>query len=440
MRPAAGGVGKQLWANHKPGHAHPGCANLRISEGPAHINAKDYTATALQRHGFTVETEHSTGRGTVLDVAVLDSPVKLGLEAQFYPMKERDLRTRTTKSFNGGFTTAWMPGSNQLALSMGHSVPMLRPHTAIDWAAGVPRHGTVHVLSKRVMTLAPCTPSGPFTTCPETGRGVCGQRHPFFGVADTGFQVLDEVLGELAGGLTVPLMDAKGVVRLVSAQDRKLYEEHTGLSGEYRAASDKPERVTPPARLVDVECRAERTPLEDIVNRPLQAAEAPPSSPVLRPAAVKFTPSTPDICTRQPRYAVTFNGYHPHLVEVLKAVVPWHHRDWDKQSKQWRISASYADRLDTALRDRGCATSGLVAPQIPTPTPVTESDVPSPLSSGKSLPLDKRSDVQSPTRPELDWWSASAERDRRFGEANRARKRQRRIDANGYITKTEAAS
>ncbi len=155
---------------------------------------------------------------------------------------------------------------------------------------------------------------------------------------------------------------------------------------------------------------------------------------------MKFTPSTPDICTRQPRYAVTFNGYHPHLVEVLKAVVPWHHRDWDKQSKQWRISASYADRLDTALRDRGCATSGLVAPQIPTPTPVTESDVPSPLSSGKSLPLDKRSDVQSPTRPELDWWSASAERDRRFGEANRARKRQRRIDANGYITKTEAAS
>ena len=353
MRPAAGGAGKQLWANHKPGHAHPGCANLRISEGPAHLNAKDYTATALQRHGFTVETEHSTGNGTILDVAVLDSPTKLGLEAQFYPMKERDLRTRTTKSFNGGFTTAWMPGSNQLAQSMGYSVPMLRPHTDIDWAAGTPRLGTVHVLSKRVMTIEPCTPSGPFTTCPETGRGVCGKWHPFFGVADTGFQVLDEVLGEMAGALTVPLMDARGVVWLVSAEDRSRYEEHTGLSGEYRAASEKPERVTPPARLVDVECRADRTPVE-----------ASPSSPVLRspapPITVTYRAVDDDYC------AFTWS-YNETVLQAFKSAVPQRYRRWDKTTRQWCVHRVYVQTVAAKLTRLGCRVQEI----IPTPAPMT---------------------------------------------------------------------
>lgn len=301
-RKPPGGIGEAiLWAAHMPGHGDSNCSIRIGNEGPAHRNAKEYTAKALERHGFAVELEHSTGNGTVLDVAVLDAPVKLGIEAQFYALDPADARARTTKSVNGGYMPAWMPGSNGLAQKIGYSVPMLRPHTEIDWAAAVPRLGTVHVLSKRHMTLEPCTASGPFTSCPDSGRGMCGKWHPFFAPSESGFQVLDEVLGELAEGTTVPLMDHRGIVYLTSTADKTLYESHTGLSADYRAASKKPAIVSVPRdHIKRIECRADRAIGEPVTSRPASLPLPARLEPV-RPRYIEWCqrhgrPSTTCLC------------------------------------------------------------------------------------------------------------------------------------------------
>lgn len=314
-KPPGGNGAPLLWAAHKPGHGGDDSCSIRIgNEGPAHRNAKQYAASALERHGFCVELEHSTGNGTILDVAAVDAPVKLGIEAQFYAIDPADARARTTKSINGGYLPTWMPGSNSLAQKIGYSVPMLRPHTEIDWSAAVPRLGTVHVLSKRRMTLEPCTPSGPFTSCPDTGRGVCGQWHPFFSPNESGFQVLDEVLGELAAGVTVPLMDRRGIVYLTTVADKGLYEEHTGLSADYRPASKKAATVNLPDRVAFIQCRAERTTPRPTVS------QLKPQAPPQRREPVK--PRYVEWCSKYGRPSTTCSCWIDFLSTVERGFIP----------------------------------------------------------------------------------------------------------------------
>jgi hypothetical protein len=228
-------VNGKLWAAHNPGQGGAGCSVRFTNEGPGHRAAKNYAIRAWIGHGYTAVIDEHTVTGTdgkVLvrhDAAVLDAPAKIGFEAQFSPLTPTAARARTTKSYRAGWTALWLPGSNDLPLAGYHGIPMARPHTDIAWAEGTPRPGTVHVLSKRPFVMEPCTVRGRFTSCPDTGRGPCGGFHPFFPAPDDGFDVLDEVLGELAAGLTVPLLDAKGVVRLVTADDYRRYEELTGL-------------------------------------------------------------------------------------------------------------------------------------------------------------------------------------------------------------------
>lgn len=270
-------VNGQLWAAHMPGQG--GACRIRITnEGPGHKIAKDYAVRAWERHGYTAATEHRTGTdktATRLDAAVLNAPVQLGLEAQFSPLADKDARARTTKSYNAGWTAVWLPGRNDMPLARYHAIPMVRPHTDIAWAAGLPKPGTVAVASKRAFVMEPCTVRGRFDRCPVTGRGMCGQYHPFFPAPEGGFDVLDEVLGELAAGLTVTLMDAKGVVRLVSDGDFRRYEEATGLSGVYRPASVRPATVAVEERTA-VPCTSERTPNPDTwSSRTMYAPRAP---------------------------------------------------------------------------------------------------------------------------------------------------------------------
>jgi len=403
--------GVRLWAMHNPGQGH-GCSGVRFSnEGPGHRAAKAYVVEAWERHGYATATEHSTGP-TRLDAAVINAPAQIGFEAQFSPIKPEAARGRTTKSYNVGWTALWLPGRHDMALAQYHGIPMARPHTDIAWADGTPKPGTVHVLSKRPFVMARCRDA--FDRCPETGRGVCDKHHPFFPPYDDGFDVLDEVLGELAAGLTVPLMDAKGHVRLVSADDYRRYEESTGLSGEYRAASDRPTPVTPTVR--NIPCTADRTPEPPIVTAPTalssvqnQTLDNPRATLTITRATATFSPADPDFFTKEPRWALKFGAYYPLLVALLKDTVPAHARDWDAKAMTWFINGDYADELDAALRARNCAVTGLTAPPRP-PIPVH------------------------------DVWSAAAERDRQFGEANRARIRQQRLDAHGFIIREDGGA
>lgn len=400
--------GMRLWAIHKPGQGGPGCSTRIGNEGPGHQAAKDYFVRAMESHGYQTETEYSTAvdaedrNATRLDAAVVNGPVKLGFEAQFSPLKPEAARGRTTKSYNRGWMPIWQPGSNDMPLARYHSIPMVRPHTDIAWAEGLPKPYTVVVPSKRPFVMALCRDA--FDRCPDTGRGVCSKYHPSFPAPEDGFDPLDEVWGELAGGLTVPLMDAKGVVRLVTAEDYRRYEEATGLSGEYRAASTKPE-VLVQTKPVAVPCVSERLIAPPVVVEAKVATTKVERTPLTIPRrTATFSPATPDFFTQEPCWALQFGGYYPLLVVLLKATVPAHARDWDATTKTWFIHASHVDALDTALRAHNCAVRGLTAPVI-----------------------------SRPPIPVRDVWSAAAERDRQFGEANRARIRNMRLDANGFV-------
>jgi hypothetical protein len=374
-------LGVRLWAMHKPGQGHT-CTGIGFSnEGPGHIAAKEYAVRAWERHGYTAATEYSTGP-TRLDVAVIDAPAKIGFEAQFSPIKAEAARGRTTKSHKAGWTPIWLPGRHDMALAGCHSIPMARPHTDIAWTAGTPKPGTVHVLSKRLFVMEPCTARGQFTSCPVTGSGMCGGFHPFFPAPDGGFDVLDEVLGELAAGLTVPLMDAKGVVRLVTAEDFRRYEEATGLSGEYRPASDKPKTVLPTLR--NIPCTAERPVEVGDVSASLHECEPDSVLENLPEQNPETAAQTVSANLREPfdqpvvgvqmgqepegtinaevfiwlledgEAVVKFPDFHPDLYElgaILTNTVGW--REYIRSSYHWVFKSAHVHNLTLALRARG---------------------------------------------------------------------------------------
>ncbi|HTX96848.1 MAG TPA: hypothetical protein VME67_19525 [Mycobacterium sp.] len=57
-------------------------------------------------------------------------------------------------------------------------------------------------------------------------------------------------------------------------------------------------------------------------------------------------------------YTVRFR-YDPALIELVKAAVPSHARSWNPATKEWTVSAGYAERLAKALRATGHQVIGL---------------------------------------------------------------------------------
>ena len=432
LQPRAG----EMCAIHYPGEA--GNCTIKIgrdSEGIPHKRFKAYLKEGLEAAGLPVDDEYRLGVGigsTQLDLAV-HGPVKFGIEVQFSEKNEKDFKSRTTRSTNKGYPPLWIPGTAAVANGMGYRIPMLRYNdSAIDWEAGMPTRGSLAALNVRRVTAQRCDARGVFDRCPDQPSGFCGQFHPWFNNMDEGWFALDDALGQFAIGDLVVLQDRVGVVRVVPAPGLKLYQELTGFTGELTGG--KPRAVRLDLGPVEKPCTAERPATEtlphagasptlagqEVVSELLELPKSPsqvrqndePESPAeveRTPLAIPrrtatFSPAEPDFFTKEPCWALQFGGYYPLLVVLLKAAVPSYARDWDATTKTWFIDASHVDALDTALRAHNCAVTGLTAPG-----------------------------VSRPPIPVRDVWSAAAERDRQFGEANRARIRNMRLDANGFV-------
>lgn len=250
----------RLIASHYPGEGGCTISMSREPEGPDHLHMKEYAGRALSDAGYTTAAEFTTeGRKTRLDVAVLDAPIRFGIEAQFSPIEPRLAKYRTTMSLKAGIPPIWMPGTKNVADGMGFKVPILRHNEgAIDWTYQVPQRHTVFATSVRKMRAGHCTPSGPFDRCPLHGRGSCYGWHPWWNNTDDGWLSMDDALVAIAENKLAPLQDHKGIVRITPIETFGEYLQLTGETGELTATLTK---STPPEIPDDtVPCKSERKP------------------------------------------------------------------------------------------------------------------------------------------------------------------------------------
>jgi hypothetical protein len=249
---------------HYPGEGHCQIAISREPEGLQHRNYKRYLHRAAQAAGFTVTEEYSTGNRTRLDVAVA-APNPFGLEVQFSPITTREAKARTTRSFNAGWPPLWLPGSRALADRLAHTVPAIAYNDdEVDFDA-VPVRGSVAATSLKRITRERCTPSSRWNRCPVNRRNFCGDWHPYFGDALTGWTLDDAIAGYGDGALVIH-QDRAGVVRVVPADEVPVYTELTGLDGAFAPGT----RRAPPSSVI-------REPVECAADRPTEMQYPPPA-------------------------------------------------------------------------------------------------------------------------------------------------------------------
>ncbi len=240
----------RLWAIHKPGAGGSGC-NVRVGEpdGPAHQHLKAYSARAAETAGFTVTTEQWSGNGTRPDVTV-SAPFSFSVEAQISPITAANVTKRTKKSTVAGLPPVWVATQDRTF----PFAPNIGFNRETDWEPAVPPRGTVTALHMKHVIAGRCSPSGEIDRCPNKRVGFCGGFHPHY-EALRGW-TLDEAIGGIGAGALMFLQDLRGNVRVVPADDARLYRELTGHDGYFDPAVRIAKPTTPEKR--SRECTAQR--------------------------------------------------------------------------------------------------------------------------------------------------------------------------------------
>ncbi len=172
--------GGRFWAVHFPGSS---CKEQHAigGESDEHRRQKEYWQRAAEDAGYRVLTEHPTGRGTVLDVAI-DGPYRTGIEVQHSAIEPGLVKTRTTKSFGAGWLPVWFLDSDGTPPWFS-AVPFLRCNN-VPWNT-VPEWGSATAIGPRAMVRTKCTISAFDGRCPLGSRSrrarpkrPCGQWHP----------------------------------------------------------------------------------------------------------------------------------------------------------------------------------------------------------------------------------------------------------------------
>lgn len=121
------------------GHGH------RIaSMSDEHRRQAEYSRRAAAEHGFDANLEQSTGNGTRLDVAVFGD-INIGLEIQRSDLSRKMAKTRTTKSFDAGWPTAWITDRERDPDWVDH-VPTARLTMRGGWDEAMPPRNTAKVI------------------------------------------------------------------------------------------------------------------------------------------------------------------------------------------------------------------------------------------------------------------------------------------------------
>lgn len=233
--------GGQYWAVHFAGGGHGSHEVARESD--EHRQQKDYWQRAAQDAGYEASTEHSTGRGTILDVAIT-GPRKTGVEIQHSYGKMKVVKARTTKSFRAGWLPVWFLDTDRRP-DWYHHVPSVNSNPR-SWSSLPPRRAATAVgLTK--FTATKCLP-GEFDRCPAGHRRACGgwhpQREPWGGLT------VDDVAERVPAEQIVPMRDSRGFVHLVSPESLLLYTNLTESDATYLPTgkgprSGLPSRTTP---------------------------------------------------------------------------------------------------------------------------------------------------------------------------------------------------
>ncbi|WP_037305572.1 hypothetical protein [Amycolatopsis orientalis] len=243
--------GGRYWAAHFPGS---GCAGQHeiARESDEHRWQKEYWQRAAEDAGYRVTQEYRTGRGTVLDVAI-DGPYRTGIEVQRSAIELSLVKARTTKSFGAGWLPVWFLDSDRTP-PWFYAVPSLGCND-VRWST-LPERRAATAIGPRTMTPTRCTVSSFGGRCPAGGRAKrtrpkrpCGQWHPE--PQPRGGLTVDDVAGMLPSAELVAMRDLLGDVRLVAPKDLKLFQEMTGLTGEYWPGSSRRARGRPAPRTIE---------------------------------------------------------------------------------------------------------------------------------------------------------------------------------------------
>ncbi|MGV9367948.1 hypothetical protein [Amycolatopsis sp. NPDC003731] len=206
-----------------------------VPESDEHRRQKDYWQRAAEDAGYRASQEYRTGRGTILDVAI-DGPHRTGIEVQHSAIESTLVKSRTTKSFGAGWLPVWFLDSDSTP-PWFYEVPALGCND-VPWST-LPERGAATAVGPRKMVPTRCTIGNYGSGCPTGGRSKrtrpkrpCGHLHPKPELRH-GLTV-DDVARMIPAGELVAMRDLLGDVRLISGTDLELYQEMTGLSGEYQ--------------------------------------------------------------------------------------------------------------------------------------------------------------------------------------------------------------
>lgn len=237
-------VGGKYFASHFKGGAHGEHPITRMSD--EHLRGTDCWLTAWSDAGYTTATEVTTGNRTRLD-AVAFGPKITALEVQATPesaavVRRRDAKRRNAKSFTGKYSRV---------LTAPLEVVWFSPSGRPDWLYQVPtiqcRNRSWNVTPNpweipavgiRVIDIHPCSPAF-FSSCPLTGSGWCGARHPLDAPTEAGSQRLSIAHAAAmipAGELVTVTISGRGIYYTDPASLER-YQDFAASAESRRAAS-----------------------------------------------------------------------------------------------------------------------------------------------------------------------------------------------------------
>ena len=210
------------------------CASYRLPSpmSDEHKRQAEYWARAGQAAGYSTETEWRLNTGTRPDV-LIRGPVMTGVEVQRSYIRRSSAVARTRKAERAGVKDVWFTDNSARAAWYGR-VPSvgqnLEPGQPDPWRDRVPPARAVTATGLRNIVAVKCTVANGHRCL--RGRNFCGEYHPR-ATAWIGLSV-DDVAEQFPAGemLAIRLsgtLRKPGDIAIVSAADKALYEEMTGI-------------------------------------------------------------------------------------------------------------------------------------------------------------------------------------------------------------------
>lgn len=229
--------GSKFFAAHFPGGAH-GDDHPIEAESIGHKRQKDYWARAAQDAGFNATTEFPVPGGK-LDVAITDGSVPTDIEIQKSNIDGRTAKSRTTRYAKAGYQPVWFNEVGARRMRWLREVPALGCLER-SWETGMPAPRSVGATGLTEIAATKCV-VGAFDRCPDGKPRPCGRRHasihPWLNMT------VDDTAGMIPAGEIVPLVDRRGIVRMVSTVSFDLYLELNGGKGAWSPAQKLATRI-----------------------------------------------------------------------------------------------------------------------------------------------------------------------------------------------------